>query len=252
MSAALMAGVLAAGSVVLPVVTIEGAARGIARARALGRLDEAGLRGRPSGGPFAWSGMLVASLASRAGRRRRLVAADRALPDWIEAAARAVRSGASLGQGLCLAVRAVRDTPLGSDVAVLARDLSEGRTVAESIDRFAGDSPSEARQLVCRALSLVAELGGPPGMLLDGISATLRDRLAAGREARALATQARASAVVMAAAPAAFAAVGAATDGRVAGFLVGSPLGLLCLVSGLTLEAAGGWWMARLVRSASA
>jgi Flp pilus assembly protein TadB len=243
-----MAGVLAAGSVVLPVVTIEGAARGIARARALGRLDEAGLRGRPSGGPFAWSGMLVASLASRAGRRRRLVAADRALPDWIEAAGRAVRSGASLGQGLCLAVRAVRDTPLGSDVAVLARDLSEGRTVAESIDRFA----SEARQLVCRALSLVAELGGPPGMLLDGISATLRDRLAAGREARALATQARASAVVMAAAPAAFAAVGAATDGRVAGFLVGSPLGLLCLVSGLTLEAAGGWWMARLVRSASA
>lgn len=250
MSAAVVAGVLAAGAVVLPVVTIEGAARGIARARALGRLDEAGLRHRPSG-LFAWSGMLVASLASRGGRRRRLAAADRALPDWIEAAARAVRSGASLGQGLGLAVRAVRDTPLGSDAAVLARDLSEGRTVAESIDRFRGDSPSEARRLACRALSLVAELGGPPGMLLDGISATLRDRLAAGREARALASQARASAVVMAAAPAAFAGVGAATDGRVAAFLVGSPLGLLCLVSGLALEAAGGWWMARLVRSAS-
>lgn len=248
----MVAGVLAAGSVVLPVVTIEGALRGIARARALGRLDEAGLRDRPSSGRFLRSGMVVVSLASRVGGRRRLMAADRALPDWLEAVARAVRSGASLGQGLSLAVRAVRDTPLGSDAAALARELSEGRTVAEAIDRFGGDSPGEARRLACRALSLVAELGGPPGLLLDGISATLRDRLAAGREARALATQARASAVVMATAPAAFAAVGAATDGRVATFLLGTPLGLLCLVSGLALEVAGGWWMARLVRSASA
>lgn len=249
MTATVFAALLAASSVVVPAVAVDGATRGLARARVIDRLEGVAPSRRA---PARWSGVarqLFGSAVSQATRRRRAVAADRALPDLIDAAARSVRSGASLSQALCLAARAVAGTPLGPDAARLARDLTDGRSVAEAIGRFAGDEPSESRRLVCRALSLVGELGGPPGALLDGISATLRDRLAAGREARALATQARTSAVVIAVAPAAFAFVGAATDGRVATFLVGSPLGWMCLLCGVALEAAGAWWMARLVRS---
>ncbi|MEJ5255589.1 MAG: type II secretion system F family protein [Acidimicrobiales bacterium] len=251
MTATVVAAALAAASVVLPAAAVDGAARGLTRARVVDRL--VGLtpsccpRHRRSG----FARRLFSSVLERATRRRRAGAADRALPDLIDATARSVRSGASLSQAIREAAQTVADTPLGADAAKLARELGEGRAVTEAVERFAGEMPSECRRLVCRALCLVAQLGGAPGALLDGLSATLRDRLAAGREARALATQARSSAVVIAVAPGAFALVGAAADARVAAFLVGSPSGWACLLSGAALEAAGAWWMARLVRSGS-
>jgi tight adherence protein B len=80
------------------------------------------------------------------------------------------------------------------------------------------------------------------------VAATLRERRAVEREATALATQARSSALVIVLAPLAFAALSSLGDPRAGAFLVGTPTGLACLTAGLALDGLGAWWMHRIVR----
>jgi tight adherence protein B len=97
-------------------------------------------------------------------------------------------------------------------------------------------------------MALGVDTGGAQARAVDGVAATLRDRLALDAEVRALSSQARASAVVIGVAPVVFGAVTAATDARTAAFLFRSPVGLLCLAMGLGLDALSWFWMRRLVR----
>ena len=78
--------------------------------------------------------------------------------------------------------------------------------------------------------------------------------LVAGRrdavaEARALSTQARSSALVVGAAPLGYLVFASAVDARSLGALVGTTVGLVCLVTGLALEAAAAVWMRSIVAS---
>lgn len=158
-----------------------------------------------------------------------------------------MRAGASLRQALAEVGPVVEGPAVAPDLALLSAELHRGDPLEEVLGRFVERGPTPTRLLAGRSISLAGETGGRPAQLLDGVAATVRDRLALGRDARALATQARASAVVIVAAPVAFAFVGVSIDGRVASFLVGSVPGLACVVVGLLLEVAGACWMARLV-----
>ena len=68
---------------------------------------------------------------------------------------------------------------------------------------------------------------------------------------RALATQARTSAAVLAIAPLAFTVLVSTIEPRAVGFLITTPLGLVCLVLGLGLEALGAVWMNQITRRAA-
>ena len=70
-------------------------------------------------------------------------------------------------------------------------------------------------------------------------------------ELRALSSQARLSALVLAAAPVAFALLSAAADPRTTTFLFVDGAGRLCLVAGFTLDLGGAVWMARITRAAA-
>ena len=102
--------------------------------------------------------------------------------------------------------------------------------------------------LAASALALAAEAGGTQARAVDGVAATLRERLAVDAEVRALSAQARLSAIVIAIAPLVFGALAVGTDGRTAAFLLGQPLGWLCLAGGLALDALAAWWMLRITR----
>ena len=100
-------------------------------------------------------------------------------------------------------------------------------------------------------VGLGLEAGGPIARAAERAAATVRERAAVEREARALATQATTSAAVVACAPLAFALLAATVDPRVGAVLIGTPLGWMCLVGGVLLDAGGALWMALLVRRAS-
>ena len=98
------------------------------------------------------------------------------------------------------------------------------------------------------ALCLGAETGGAQARAIDGVAATLRDRLAVAGEVRALTSQTRASMLVIAAAPVAFCVFASTTDPRTSTFLFRTPVGLACLAAGISLDIVGALWMRRLCR----
>lgn len=181
-------------------------------------------------------------LRSRVGRRGRRVVQE--LPALLEAVARSLRTGATLRTALLDAARA--PTPAGEELARVLVPLAAGVGLAEALAAWPQRRPSPSVRLAVGALLLADAVGGAPARAVDGVAATLRDRLEVEAEARALASQARTSALVVAVAPLVFAGLGAAGDERTAHFLLGTRAGLLCLVAGLGLDAAGAWWMARL------
>jgi tight adherence protein B len=132
---------------------------------------------------------------------------------------------------------------------VVAR-TAEASGIVSALEAWAQARPVAAVRLAVAALCLGAETGGAQARAIDGVAATLRQRLGVAAEARALASQARASAAVMAVAPVAFCALTSATDPRVAAFLLRSPGGIAVLGAGLLLDTAGAVWMARITSTA--
>ena len=183
-------------------------------------------------------------------RHRGDAAIEAALPAAVETVAAGLRSGASLRQALGEAAAATPGA-LGADLVAVAQSTERGSGVVAALEGWAARRPLPGVRLVVAALCLSAETGGAAARAVDAVAATLRQRLAAEGEARALATQARTSAAVMAAAPAAFCAVSAVVDPRSSAFLLRTPLGLALLAAGLGLDAAGAVWMARLTRASA-
>jgi Flp pilus assembly protein TadB len=175
---------------------------------------------------------------------------DAQLPDALEAMARSLRSGSSLPMAIGeAAVSAPQD--LAGGLREIANAAARGRPLRAAIDRWSETTPGRGVGLAAAALGLGAELGGSAARSLDAVAGTLRDRIAARREVRALSAQARMSALVIGIAPLVFLLVVASADPSAIGFLFGSPVGWACLASGVGLDALGAWWMQRIVAGAA-
>ncbi len=194
--------------------------------------------------------VVLARWLTRGSARRRGTAIDRDLPAVLEAVARHLRAGGSLAQAIVAAGPAAQGA-LTETWTHLRADL-EMVGVVSALDRWANGSggagptrPSE--RLAATALALAAETGGSPARAVDGVAATLRARRALGEEIRALSSQARASAAVIALAPLVFGVLAGATDDRTSTFFRTTG-GLILLAMGVGLDVLGAWWMARLCR----
>jgi tight adherence protein B len=197
---------------------------------------------------FAVPGLAVTPLLVRRRRRARaLVRRGSQLPQALERLAGALRSGSSLPVALGDAGRATPD-PLGPELAALALGASRGQPMAAVLDAWARRHDDPGTRLAATALVLATVVGVAPARAVDGVAATLRERLELSAERRALASQARTSALVLSAAPLLFALLLGMSDGAAGRFLLHSRAGWACLAGGLGLDSLGAWWMARLTR----
>lgn len=128
--------------------------------------------------------------------------------------------------------------------------VERGLALAPSLEQWALEQPLPEVRLVATALGVLAEAGGNAAQVVESVAATLRERHAAAEEVRVQSVQARLSATVIALLPVGFTVWCITTDPRAASFLLGTAAGWLCLAGGLAMLAAGGWWMARIIRSA--
>ena len=181
-------------------------------------------------------------LAALPGRRWRQSEQADAIPQALELAARELRSGASV----LTALDAVSTEVPGAGLGEVVGRVRGGLGLAQPLDDWVGGAPE--RQTAAALLVLGHSSGAAMAASLDRAAASLRQRRALGDEIRALTSQTRASAAVVAAAPAGFMVVLAAADHDALSTLVSTPVGLLSLGSGLVLEALGAWWMGRLCR----
>jgi tight adherence protein B len=191
---------------------------------------------------------LAAPVQARVRRRAELRSRrDAQLPGALDRLAASLRSGSSLTMALD-EVGAAVEPPIGPELTGLACEASRGRPLVQVLDDWSAGHDDAGTRLAATALVLATVVGSAPARAVDGVAATVRERLDLAAERRALATQARTSSLVLSVAPLAFAALLVVTDSAAAGFLLGRPAGWACLAAGAGLDAAGAWWMVRLSR----
>ena len=223
----------------------------------LGVLTTGLLAALVAGGPGLAGVTVVALVAGptivvRTRRGRADARIDQALPVALEAVARSLRSGASLRQAVEEAGRATTGggRALAAELSRAAAEAAQGASLVAALEAVAVRRPLPGVRLGVAALCLGAETGGAQARAVDGVAATVRERLAVAAELRALSSQARISALVIGLAPVAFGAFAAATDPRTAEFMFHTPAGLALLVGGLILDTLGWLWMQRLAKVA--
>ena len=176
---------------------------------------------------------------------------EQALPGALEAVARSLRSGASLRQAVEEAGASSGrggGGVLAAELARAAAEAAQGASLVTALEEVAVRRPLPGVRLGVAALCLGAETGGAQARAVDGVAATVRERLAVASELRALSSQARMSALVIGLAPIGFGGFAAATDPRTAQFMFHTPAGLVLLAVGLTLDGLGWLWMQRLAK----
>ena len=196
---------------------------------------------------------LVAALGSgpallrlaRGRRRRRLLAA---LPGAVEEIAAGLRGGGIVRDGV--ARLAAGDGPLAPELRRVCARADLGLGFGDALAAWPRESGVPDVGAVAGALAVAVTVGGRSAAALDGLAASLRDRLGAIAEARSLSAQARLSAVVVGSAPLAYLLFSALVDPNTVAVLVGTGVGRVCLVVGLGAEALAGLWMRRIVQRA--
>lgn len=180
--------------------------------------------------------------------RRRVDLADDVAPT-LEAMARAVAAGTSLGAALDALGPARPERPFAAVLAPAADEHRLGAPLGEAMDRAA----TRHRQLAPEAalglavMEVVASHGGARAAALHRAAAAARERRAVVHERAVQSAQARLSALVLTLVPIGFAIWTTSTDPRVAHFLLGTPFGWGCLALGLGLNLGGWWWMRRVI-----
>jgi Flp pilus assembly protein TadB len=165
----------------------------------------------------------------------------RAVATWCDDIARRIRSGSTLRD----AVATVPADPATERVtAPLRLAIDRGASVTDAIARV--DAGGAHLRLALGVIATASRIGGPAAASIDRTAMLLRQRATDLDERAAQAAQARLSSHVMTAVPLLMLAVLVATDDDVRS-VVTSPIGALCVGAGLALNAAGWWWMRRIV-----
>ncbi|OZI57694.1 type II secretion system F family protein [Bordetella genomosp. 4] len=161
---------------------------------------------------------LPQSLASRL-RGRRLARFERQLPSALLALASALRAGV----GVPAALRHIADhseAPLAQEFGLLLREQRLGVSFETALTNLHARMPSEASALFVASLNVASHTGGNLAEILEGIAATLRERLKWQEKVRTLTSQ-----------------------GRLQAWIVGAlPLLLLCVLSYLEADAMAMLW----------
>ncbi len=174
---------------------------------------------------------------------------DRQLPDVAAGLARSVHSGATLTVAIDEVAASV-GPPARDDLLKLAESVRRGRLLDEALLEWNDSARSQSLGLLVAACRLGHADGGDLASALGGVAAALLDRVEIADEVRALTSQARMSAYVLAALPVVGSAGFSLLDPRLAGILFTTRVGTACLVAGLGLNALGAWCLGRIVSAA--
>jgi len=184
----------------------------------------------------------------RRGRRRAPAPADEtAMADWCEHAARSLCAGASLPRALADASRSAPTA--GTTVAPALAALDRGHGLGAALATLPAD-PSTPAGLVVAVLGACADLGGPAARPLDRTAATLHARAAERAERLTASAQARLSARVLTVLPVGTLTLLALAEPSTRAALV-TPPGMACVIVGGLANAAGWWWMRRVIATAT-
>lgn len=152
------------------------------------------------GGVAALVGMFAPRVLLGRIKRRRLTRFEQQLPDFLLALASALRAGSAIQPALRHLVKNF-PSPLGQEFNLLLREQRMGVSFEQALAQLYQRMPTEGMGLLMAALNIALQSGGNLAETLEGIASTLRERLHLIARVKALTSQGRMQAWVMAALP---------------------------------------------------
>lgn len=165
--------------------------------------------------------------------------------DWCDDLGGRLRSGSTLRDALASTVPT--DAAVDQATEPMRHALARGSSTDDALGTITGATSD--LELAIHALTIAARVGGSPAPAIDRTAAVLRQRTADRAERAAQSAQARMSAHVLTLLPLGVLTLLALIDPDVR-TIAAQPVGAACVVTGLTLNAIGWYWMRRVVRGA--
>jgi len=169
------------------------------------------LAGSTSGGALLLNGAvsLVAALGVssfvvwfwvRAARNRRLKKIEEQLPLALDIINRAVRAGHPVVSAVQLAANELGD-PVGSEFGLIVDETTYGVEFRDALTNCAGRTGSSDVHFFAVSVSIQSETGGNLAEILDGLATVMRGRATLAKRVRSLASEGRASAILLSVLP---------------------------------------------------
>lgn len=205
-------------------------------------------------GPIGAGLGAAASIAARAigERRTRRVSRetlDEQLADATGAVSSAVRAGLSVPQAFAYAA-SESEEPLRAGLGQLVRDLDVGTPLHLAVGGWTETVGTDDAVLFASAVDLNRRVGGDLPVVLDQVGSTIRDRVTAAREVRALTAQARLSGLILGLLPVGFFAFLWMTSREEMQQAISTPAGIISIALGLAMEVAAFFWIRKLLEVA--
>lgn len=183
-------------------------------------------------------------LVIRQGRRRSAFLAQ--LPDTLQLLASSLKAGYSLPQAIDTVVRQ-GEPPVAAEFQRALVENRLGVPMEDALERVADRLHSDDFSWVVMAIRIQRDVGGNLAELLTTVADTLRERERLRRQVQVLSAEGRLSGLILGALPVVFAAYLLVARPE---YLrpMGTPLGILMIISAIALLIVGGFWVARIVR----
>src|SRR4051794_9888816 len=180
---------------------------------------------------------LVRSYVRRLGKRR-VERFEEQLPNNLAILAGSVKGGFSLYQALQLIAREA-DEPSRTEFTRVIQEISLGSPLHTALDGLPTRIPTEDVDILVTAISMQQQTGGNLTHVLEVVAFTIRERHRVERDIKSLTAQQRFSAIILAAAPFALAAVLYVISPNYIGALF-QPTWVLCMpIGALVLSIIG-------------
>lgn len=154
-------------------------------------LSLVGATGLSAGAAYIWVNRL---------RAKRLQKVEEQLPLALDVVVRAIRAGHPVVAAVQLAAEELGD-PIGSEFGVIVDEYTYGSDFKEALLNFARRTGSSDAHFFAVSVGIQAETGGNLAEILDGLASVIRARRTLGKKVKALASEGRASALVLSGLP---------------------------------------------------
>jgi tight adherence protein B len=151
-------------------------------------------------------GLVLPILVLRYLRKRRQKAFGAQFPDALDMIVRSLRAGHPVPIAVAMVGREMRD-PIGSEFGIVADELTYGADLESGLRNLYFRVGQDDLPLFVTAVAIQGTTGGNLGEILHNLSTVIRERFKMRRKIRALAAEARASALILSSLPIAIFAV---------------------------------------------
>lgn len=196
--------------------------------------------------PLACAGpVMIATLVLRIAQNRYRAGFTEGLPEAMDVFARGLRAGRPISDSLGIVVQTATG-PARAEFERCHGEICMGTTLADSLGRLDARLGTPEVSFFAVATALQAETGGNLIETMENLAEQLRERRKLRKKARALSSEARASAVILASLPFSVALAIAALNGAYLEPLYADPRGRVMAMIAASSVSLGVFMMARM------